>query len=149
MNVLKLNCILNYNGLAFRIRCSTGEFLRCASLFIGSICVERDPRVSLKDLAFGLCKEVGYLQSDSFKDVLDWEGGYRTWYVGVSRNTVKLIEACVHPLIFHILRSMKQITSFLDFFLNGLLCICTVAYLRVRNCILKSNCWHKKGVQSV
>jgi len=66
--------------------------------------------VSSKDLAFGLAKEVGYLQCDSFKDVLDLEDGCRTSYLGVSWNTVKLIVACVHPPIFHILWSMKHIT---------------------------------------
>jgi len=40
--------------------------------------------VSSKDLAFGLAKEVEYLQCDSFKDVLDWEDRYRTAYLGVS-----------------------------------------------------------------
>jgi len=40
--------------------------------------------VSSKDLAFGHAKEVGYLQCDSFKDVLDREDGYRPSYLGVS-----------------------------------------------------------------
>ena len=40
--------------------------------------------MSSKDLAFGLAKEVGYLQCDSFKDVLDLEDGCRTSYLGVS-----------------------------------------------------------------
>ena len=40
--------------------------------------------MSSKDLAFGLAKEVGYLQCDSFKDVLDWEDRYRASYLGVS-----------------------------------------------------------------
>ena len=42
---------------------------------------------------------------------------------------------------------MKHNTSFLGIFLNGLLCMCTVTYLRMRNCFLKSKCWHNKGVQ--
>jgi hypothetical protein len=40
--------------------------------------------VSSKDLAIGLAKEVGYLQRDSFKVVLDLEDGCRNSYLGVS-----------------------------------------------------------------
>lgn len=40
--------------------------------------------MSLKDLAFSLAKEVGYLQCHAFKEVLDWEDGYGTSYLGVS-----------------------------------------------------------------